>query len=67
MNSRAVLPALVAATILTGFASPTLAADVAAKPVFKAAPMADSFDPWMVRFRALGVVTRNSGNVDQVV
>jgi len=66
MNSRTVWPALVAATILTGFASPTLAADVAAKPVYKAAPMAEAFNPWMVRFRALGVVTRNSGNVDQV-
>ena len=66
MNSRTVMPALVAAAILTGFANPTLAADVAAKPVYKAAPMTEAFNPWMVRFRALGVVTRNSGSVDQV-
>ncbi len=62
MNSRTVLPALVAATILTGFASPTLAADVAAKPVYKAAPIAEAFNPWMVRFRALGVVRRRSAS-----
>jgi len=33
--------------------------------VYKA-PVADMFNPWMIRLRALGVVTRNSGSVDQV-
>src|SRR3569833_2280642 len=57
-------PALLAA--LVGFAAePAVAADMPAKPVYKA-PVADMFNPWMIRLRALGVVTRNSGVVDQV-
>ena len=67
MNSRKVLlPSLVAAALLGGAAQQALAADLPAKPAFKAAPMAEPFNPWMIRVRALGVVTRNSGYVDQV-
>ena len=50
---------------LVGVAQPGSAADMPAKaPVYKAA--VDAWNPWMVRVRALGVVTRNSGVVDQV-
>lgn len=58
-------PALVAAFV--GYAvTPAMAADVATKQVYKAAPPAEAFNPWMIRLRGLGVVTRNSGHVDQV-
>ncbi|HWK97965.1 MAG TPA: OmpW family protein [Pseudolabrys sp.] len=61
---RKIAPALVAAFV--GYAVvPAMAADIAAKPVYKA-PVADAFNPWMIRLRALGVVTRNSGTVDQI-
>lgn len=66
MNYRAVLLPLAAAAIVGSAAVPALAADVPAKPAYKAAPMAEPFNPWMIRVRALGVVTRNSGYVDQV-
>lgn len=66
MNSRAVLlPSLVAAAILGSVAGSALAADVPVKPIYKA-PVAEAFNPWMIRLRALGVVTRDSGSVDQV-
>lgn len=67
MKSRAVLmPSLVAAALLTGVSGAAVAADLPPqKPVLKAAP-ADVWNPWMIRMRALGVVTRNSGSVDQV-
>ncbi|MCW5690084.1 MAG: OmpW family protein [Pseudolabrys sp.] len=64
MKLRGIAPALVAALIGLA-ASPAVAADMPAKPVYKA-PVADMFNPWMIRLRALGVVTRNSGSVDQV-
>ncbi len=68
MKFRAVvLPSLVATAILGSVASPTLAADLPRQtPIYKAAPVAEAWNPWMVRLRALGVVTRNSGSVDQV-
>jgi outer membrane protein len=67
MNFRAVfLPSLMAAAMLGGIASQSLAADVSPKPAYKAAPMAEPFNPWMLRVRALGVLTRDSGSVDQV-
>jgi outer membrane protein len=43
---------------------PAMAADMAARPVYKA-PVMDTFSPWQLRVRALGVVTRDSGHVDQ--
>lgn len=67
MKTRAVLmPSIVAAAILGGVAGAALAADVPASPIYKAAPVAEAFNPWMLRVRALGVLTRNSGSVDQV-
>lgn len=67
MKTRAVLmPSIVAAAILGGVAGAALAADVPAKPIYKAAPVAEAFNPWMLRVRALGVFTRDSGVVDQV-
>jgi outer membrane protein len=45
-------------------AGSAMAADVA-KPVYKA-PAVEAWNPWMLRLRALGVVTRNSGSVDTV-
>jgi len=59
------LSSLVAAAALTTGAA--AAADVAApKPAYKAAPVAAEWNPWMIRVRALGVITRNSGSVDTV-
>lgn len=47
--------------------SSVLAADLPTKPVYKKAPPVENlWNPWMIRVRALGVVTRNSGYVDQV-
>ena len=64
MKLRGIALALVAACI--GFAAaPAVAADLPAKPVYKA-PVADMFNPWMIRLRALAVGTRNSGVVDQI-
>ena len=64
MTLRKFAPALVAAFVGLAVA-PAVAADLPQKPVYKA-PVADMFNPWMIRLRALGVVTRNSGVVDQV-
>ena len=63
---KLLLTALLAATALATIGAPAGAADIPAKgPVYKA-PAFEPWNPWMVRVRALGVVTRNSGNVDQV-
>jgi len=56
---------LVAAAI-GGMAGSAVAADMAAKPVYKAPVAVEVFNPWMLRLRALGVITRNSGSVDTV-
>lgn len=37
-----------------------------AVPVLKAPPPVDAWNPWMIRLRAVGVLTRDSGNVDQL-
>jgi len=56
----------VAAAMLAVLAEPAVAADMPAPaPVYKA-PAIEAWNPWMIRLRALGVVTRNSGSVDQV-
>ena len=64
-----VLPSLVTAaamSVIGLWSVPASAADVAApKPVYKA-PVIEAWNPWMIRVRALGVVTRNSGHVDTV-
>lgn len=53
-----------AAIAISGSAA--VAADLPAKPVYKAPPVENLWNPWMIRVRALGVITRNSGHVDQV-
>lgn len=54
--------AVVAASV-----SSVLAADLPTKPIYKKAPPVENlWNPWMIRVRALGVVTSNSGHVDQV-
>jgi outer membrane protein len=56
---------LVVAAAVGGMAGSAAAADVGVKPVYKA-PVVEAWNPWMLRLRALGVVTRNSGSVDTV-
>jgi outer membrane protein len=58
-----------ASTILAGAASlagvtagPAAAADLA----YKAPPAAEVWNPWLVRVRALGIVTRDSGRIYEV-
>lgn len=64
--SRSARGLLAAASLAAlAVATPAGAADMPAKPVYKA-PVADTFSPWQIRLRALGVVTRDSGQVDQV-
>jgi outer membrane protein len=55
---------LAAAAAATLLAAPATAADISAHPVYKAAPMVDVWNPWQIRVRALGVVTRDSGSVN---
>lgn len=58
---------LVAASAMNTVSMPAVAADIpAAAPVYKAPAALEVWNPWMIRLRALGVVTRNSGSVDGV-
>ncbi len=57
---------LLAATAITGISTTGHAADLAAKPVYKAVPAVDLWNPWMIRVRALAVVPENGGSVHQV-
>jgi len=57
--------ALAMAAALNGLTTNAVAADLAARPMYKA-PVIEPWNPWMIRLRALGVVTRDSGYVDQV-
>ena len=54
---------LLAATAINGISTTVNAADLAAKPVYKAV---DLWNPWMIRVRALAVVPENGGSVHQV-
>lgn len=65
MKLRLMAPAIAAAFVSCAVA-PAIAADMPAKPIYKAAPQFETFNPWMIRLRGLGVVSRNSGHVDQV-
>lgn len=58
--------ALAMAAALGGLPASAVAADLADRPFYKAPVVAES-NPWMIRLRALGVVSRDSGYVDQVV
>jgi outer membrane protein len=63
---RLLLTTLLAATAIATICAPAGAADLPATgPVYKA-PAFEPWNPWMIRVRALGVITRNSGSVDQV-
>lgn len=63
---KLLLSSLLVGTALAAVAAPAMAADMPTKgPVYKA-PIVEPWNPWMIRFRALGVLTRNSGSVDQV-
>jgi outer membrane protein len=53
-------------TIIAASAGSAMAADLSSKPLYKAPPVENVWNPWMIRGRALAVVTRNSGIVDQV-
>lgn len=55
----AALPALV-------FAGGVEAADVPAAPVYGQAVAPAALSPWQIRLRALGVITNDSGKVDQI-
>lgn len=54
-----------AAGVVGAVAGPAAAADMS-RPVYKAPVSADLWSPWMLRVRALGVLTRDSGVVDTV-
>ncbi|MBI5128530.1 MAG: OmpW family protein [Rhodopseudomonas palustris] len=58
--------ALAMAAALNGLPTNAVAADLAARPMYKA-PVIEPWNPWMIRLRALGVVTQDSGYVDQVL
>lgn len=60
-----VASSLVATMLVSVVSMSAMAADIAA-PVYKAPPAVDVWNPWMIRLRALGVVTQNSGHVDQI-
>ncbi|WP_022721095.1 OmpW family protein [Rhodopseudomonas sp. B29] len=57
--------ALAMAAALGGLPGQAAAADLATKPFYKA-PVVEEWNPWMIRLRALGVVTENRGYVDQI-
>lgn len=57
---KAILLATAVITVIP--ATQAIAAD---RMVYKApAPVVDAWNPWMIRLRALGVITRNDGTVD---
>ena len=53
---------LAGTTAVAGLAGPASAADLA----YKAPPAVEVWNPWLVRVRALGIVTRDSGRIYQV-
>ncbi|MFC0242153.1 OmpW/AlkL family protein [Rhodopseudomonas telluris] len=57
--------ALAMAAALNGLPTSAVAADLAARPVYKA-PVVEEWNPWMIRLRVLGVIPRDSGYVNQV-
>lgn len=62
-RTRTAISSLALAAGLFGLATAASAADL---PVYTKAPAIEAWNPWMIRLRALGVVTRDSGVVDQV-
>ncbi len=66
IKTRIAVSSLVLAAGLSGFAAAGSAADLPAAAPYTKAPAVEAWNPWMIRLRALGVLTRNSGSVDQV-
>ena len=64
--ARNAVSTLALAAGLFGLATAASAADLAVTQPYVKAPAIEVWNPWMVRLRALGVVTRDSGWVDQV-
>lgn len=60
------LSSLALAAGLFGLAATASAADIPAAAPYYKAPAVAAWNPWMIRLRALGVITRDSGWVDQV-
>ncbi|HEY0331054.1 MAG TPA: OmpW family protein [Rhodopseudomonas sp.] len=60
------MSALMMATALNGVAATAEAADMPAGKPFYKAPVVEAWNPWMIRLRALGVVTRDSGTVNGI-
>ncbi len=54
-----------AAVLAVANTAPAQAADMGA-PVYKAAPVVDYWSPWMIRVRALAVLPRDAGTIDQI-
>ncbi|ABD89917.1 OmpW/AlkL family protein [Rhodopseudomonas palustris] len=60
------MSALMLATALNGVSATAEAADMPAGKPFYKAPVVEAWNPWMIRLRALGVVTRDSGTVNGI-
>lgn len=58
---------LVLAAALCGTAGSAQAADLPAAPVYKAAPIVEPWNPWMLRVRALGVLPDAGGSTVNVL
>ncbi|MGM4915849.1 OmpW family outer membrane protein [Tardiphaga sp. 813_E8_N1_3] len=57
---------LIAAPAMTSMATPAGAADLPAATPYTKAPVVESWNPWMIRLRVLGVIPENGGTVHQV-
>jgi outer membrane protein len=53
---------LVGALAAACFTAPAIGADLYKKPLYKAPPAVDVWNPWMIRVRALGVLPNASGS-----
>jgi outer membrane protein len=65
-RTRTAVASLALAVGLFGFAPAGSAADLPVAAPYLKAPAVEAWNPWMIRLRALGVITRDSGWVDQV-
>lgn len=68
MSRNGIIGAVVAAGLLAAGCGAAQAADLAATDAAPMAPAtaAKTLSPWMIRLRALGVITRDSGRVDGI-
>jgi outer membrane protein len=65
-RTRTAVASLALAVGLFGFAPAGSAADLPVAAPYLKATAVEAWNPWMIRLRALGVITRDSGWVDQV-